>query len=160
MCLIASRCVIAQDFPPIDISYDYAGLTHIRIVTNHLAFITHSLKTNLVAERQDLSSYDTHESEATLHENDRQQILDWIRTNDFLAIARAYPPTDPGSYGTAFKSTLDIKLSGVRHQASWDATSDCSEIRRAMQQLESICVKITEKTNGGVEQGGEGTMPR
>ena len=152
--LLVSQCGMAQNFPPIDIQYNRAGLTQISIVTNHLTYITHSLKTNLTALRQDLSSYDRHESEATLDAQDRKQILDWIRTNDFFRIARPYPPGNPNSYGAAFQSTLEISLSGVRHQASWDGTSDCPEITKAIEQLESICTEITQKRNKSVEPAG------
>ena len=148
--LFTAQYVLAGDFPPISIDYDDAGLTQITIATNYLIYTTHTLKTNLTALRQDLSSYDRHSSEATLDDKDRQSILDWIRTSDFRNIAHDYPPEDSTSYGAAFKSTLDIKLSGIRHQASWDSTSKCPEIRQAVKLLELMCAEITQRKS--VEQ--------
>ena len=156
--ILASQCVLAGDFPPINIDYNYAGLTQITIATNHLTYITHSLKTNLNAERQDISSYDRHCSEATLGDEDRQRLLDWIGASNFIKIAHSYPPGDPTSYGATFKSTLDIRLSGIRHQASWDSTSNASEIKQAAKNLELICAEITREKP--VEQSGPGYAPQ
>ena len=156
--ILATQCVRAGDFPPINIDYNYAGLTQITIATNHLTYITHTLKTNLTAERQDMSSYDRQLSEVTLSDGDRQRLLDWIGTSDFLKIAHSYPPGDPTSYGATFKSTLDIRLSGIRHQASWDSTSNAPEIKQAVKNLELLCAEITRKEP--VEQSVPGYPPQ
>lgn len=137
--------------PPFSIHYYRAGLTEILTADNTLTYITHSQKTNLVALRQDLSSYDRHQTTATLDNADRNALLAWIETNNWHDIAIPYPSGDPGSYGAAFKATLDITFSSAHHHASWDSTSECSAIREAIKELEAICSVITEKKAPDVE---------
>jgi hypothetical protein len=149
---------LAAMLPPIDIRYDHAGLTQITIADNTLKYVTHSLKTNLVADVQDMSSYDRHESVTQLAENDKTAVLAWVKTGEWNTIAKSYPSSDAKSYGTAFRSLLDIKLSGVHHKALWDDTSGCPEIRKAVKDLEAICKQIVERgrTNAEPTHAGDG----
>ena len=160
--LIAAQWIFAKNIQPIAIEYNHAGLTQIRIVTNHLTYITHSPSTNVI-KLQSLSDYKRSESQANLTESDMQQILDWFNTNNIPAIARIYPPEDPKSYGSSFQTDFSVTLNGVRYHASWDGTSNCPEIKTAAQQLESICSQINQDRNKCVEHvppGGRGEAPR
>ena len=129
----------------IDIRYDYAGLTQITIADNTLTYVTHSLKTDLLAVAQDMSSYDRHEAIAPLTDKDKQSLLSWFQSYDWKRIAKGYTSGDPGSYCAAFQCVLDIRLGRTHHQASWDGTSDCPEIGKAVNELQAICTQIIDK---------------
>ncbi|MCC6698350.1 MAG: hypothetical protein IT365_22185 [Candidatus Hydrogenedentes bacterium] len=129
----------------LNIHYDYAGLTQITIADNTLTYVTHSLKTDLLAVAQDMSSYDRHEAITPLTDEDRQSLLTWVQAHDWKRLAKGYPSGDPGSYGAAFQYVLDIRLGRTRHQASWDGTSDCPDIVKAVNELQTICSQIIER---------------
>ena len=139
-----------------NIRYDHAGLTQITIACDTLTYLTHSLKTDPVAYRQDLSSYDRHKTVAQLTNEDRRSLLTWIQANDWKLMAKTYTSGEPGSYGAAFRSTIDIKLNGIRYQASWDDTSHCPDIMKAVKELEEICRQIVGRkktTNAEPKRG-------
>jgi hypothetical protein len=127
------------------IHYDYAGLTQITIADDRLTYVTHTLKPDLVVHAQNLSSYDRHEAVARLTDEEKRLLVSWVQTQDWKRIAKEYVSGDPGSYGAAFEYVLDIHLGNKRHSASWDGTSDCPEIVKAVEELETICSQITDK---------------
>jgi len=123
------------------INYSNADLNTILITSYKMTLTWHTLKKGLGIPQQSLNSYDKHNVNVELSQEDRLHYEKWVDKNHLFSFRDYYPPSDSGSYGAAFESSLYIKFDSKEKTISWDDTSNCLELREAIKKL----CKLTDK---------------
>jgi len=125
------------------IHYERAGLEEILIQDRELKHIWHTLKQNLTAMRQDISSYDRHEFTKKLNNDELLILRQWQLDNDIFLLPHQFPTADEITYDSAFKSSMKVKYDGRNYNAEWTGDSQLPKsVVRAVMELKRICKNL------------------
>jgi ankyrin repeat protein len=135
------------------IHYEHAGLEEILIQDRELKHIWHTLKQNLTAMRQDISSYDRHEFTKKLNNDELLILRQWQLDNDIFLLPQQFPTADEITYGSAFESSMKVKYDGRNYNAEWTGDSQLPKsVVRAVMELKRICKNLHQVEGEGVGQ--------
>ncbi len=124
----------------LQIDYDHAGLTQITVENGKLKYVWHTSKKDLIALRQDLSSYDRHEFSKELTPTDLSRFEKWIDETGLFSLHDSFAIKDNETYGSAFETSLKVISGNKRYEANWTGDSKLTkEVIKAQSQLILIC---------------------
>jgi prepilin-type processing-associated H-X9-DG protein len=129
------------------IYYEYAGLESIDLSGNTLTHIWHTLKVDLVARRQDMSSYDRHEFKKRLTESEIALFEYWCLESNLFALPSKIPDSGESTYGSTFVTTFRVEHNNRVYSTGWTGDSVVPVlVNHAVQNLKDLCNRIQSKS--------------
>jgi beta-lactamase regulating signal transducer with metallopeptidase domain len=133
------------------IHYEYAGLESIVLSGNTLEHIWHTLKPDLVALRQDMSSYDRHEFKKRLTESEIALFELWLLDNNVFALPTKIPDRGESTYGGAFVTSFRVEYNKRVYSTGWTGDSILPVlVNNTVQTLKDLCNRIQSKADAQI----------
>jgi hypothetical protein len=153
--LVLASNSLAQSTNTVGIEYEHAGLTRLALhpagpgVDAKLSLTWHTARKSegIVADRQDMSSFDRHELDAWLTPSELSTFRQWAETNRIGRFQSPFP-TKPGpaSYGSAFETSLTVDIDGSRRTLRWNGDSI---VPRELESAVSELMRLGEEVKKG-----------
>ncbi len=132
----------------LSISFEHAGLESIVVFDGSLKHVWYTLKKDLIALQQSMSSYDRHEFNKKLTEEEINLFEKWINDCNIFTLPTDIPTRDEETYGSAFITSFEVKFGEKVYKAGWTGDSNVpNEITKAAQSLKDVCVEIQNNSD-------------
>jgi hypothetical protein len=136
---------------PYSISYDYAGLTSIRISNGHFRYMWHTPTDDpRRAMEQSLNAYDSHLSEQDLSTEQEARVIEWLESAMALGLRSPDGNAERPSYGGAFRTSFSVSCGDVVTTLHWTGDSRWSDTKmrddlsQTVSRLQALCDTIAK----------------
>lgn len=127
----------------IDIEYDGAGLTEIKVKGNNLDYIWHTLKDETKPSIQSLEAYNRYERHIKLTPQQLGEFVRWIEEYRIIEMKNTIVKRETNNYGSAFHYYLKVAYNEKQQAFIWDGDDEVSpELLEATDSFLRICNTI------------------
>ncbi|MDD2688901.1 MAG: hypothetical protein PHT41_01940 [Candidatus Omnitrophica bacterium] len=127
----------------IDIEYNGAGLTEIKIKDNNLDYIWYTLKDETRPSPQSLEAYNRYEKHIKLTPEQLSQFSKWIEEHKIIEMKNTIVKRETNTYASAFVYHLKVAYNEKQQNFTWDSDDEVSpEFLKAKDTLLKICEYI------------------